>query len=77
MNAFVAAVTFLLETVLAAEGGLVTITYSPTLPGVPGVDLGHKTVASGFLAGYYTVHVKDVVGTSPTDDFTGSIHVAV
>jgi hypothetical protein len=75
MNGLVAALAFLLGTVMDGNGGVCTMTYSAQLPATPGVDLGTRTVGAGFLAGYYTIQIGEVGGTTPDDNMIGTMHV--
>jgi hypothetical protein len=76
MNGLLAAVAFLLATVVDGAGGLVTMTYSAQAP-APGdwIALGTRTVGAGFLAGYYCFRVTDVAGVTPDDDVVGYMTV--
>lgn len=77
MDSFVAAIKFLMETALGA-GAKATITYAapgPTPP-VGYTLLGTKTVATGFLAGYYKILVAEEDLSTGDDDFKGYILVS-
>ena len=75
MNGLVAAIKFLLETVVGNAGGAVTVTYQAAGPAPTGTLLGSMTVAPGFLAGYYILRVTSTAEVSATDDFQGYWHV--
>lgn len=75
MNGLVAAIKFLLETVVGNEGGAVTVTYQAAGQAPPGTDLGSLPMAQGFLAGYYILKVSSTADVSVPDDFQGYWHV--
>jgi hypothetical protein len=75
MNGLVAAIKFLLETVVANAGGAVALTYQADGQAPAGTDLGSMTVGLGVLAGYYTLRIVSTAEVSATDDFWGCWHV--
>jgi len=77
MNGLVAAIKFLLETVVGNAGGALTVTYQAGGQAPAGTNLGSMTVAPGFLAGYYILKVSSTAGVSVTDDFQGYWHVTL
>jgi len=69
INGLAAAIKFLSETVVGAEGAAFNISYSAELPAT-GTVLGTFAVKAGFLEGYYVLDLVSADGTVE-DDFKG------
>ena len=72
MNGLVAAIKFLMETVIANGGGKPTLTFSVSKP-ANAVDMGEFDAGPNgqFIEGYYVLAITSVTESSESDDFLG------